>query len=72
MNEGRQDFIPVEPEQKLHKDQDIANDDKREKAVRSNNLTDIFQLEDAAYETCCSITSVSGYLADLLSAEADP
>ncbi|KAI0448399.1 hypothetical protein F5B21DRAFT_522016 [Xylaria acuta] len=68
MNERRQDFIPVEPEQKPNKkDPDTADDDKREKTVRSNNLTDIFQLEDAACETCCSITSLSAYLADLLS-----
>ncbi|PTB34818.1 hypothetical protein M441DRAFT_154811 [Trichoderma asperellum CBS 433.97] len=32
-----------------------------------SNLTDIFKLEDLACETCCSVTSLSAYYADLLS-----
>ncbi|KAL8383083.1 hypothetical protein RB595_006710 [Gaeumannomyces hyphopodioides] len=31
------------------------------------NLTDIFRLEDAACEACCSVTSLSAYFADLMS-----
>ncbi|KAL7935827.1 hypothetical protein V8C35DRAFT_298338 [Trichoderma chlorosporum] len=41
-------------------------DDGGEKTLHSNNLTDIFHLEDVACETCCSITSLSAYFTDLM------
>ncbi|KAI1746601.1 hypothetical protein F4782DRAFT_536271 [Xylaria castorea] len=35
-------------------------------SVAYNNLTDIFQLEDASCKTCCSATGLSAYFADLI------
>ncbi|KAK1958584.1 hypothetical protein LY78DRAFT_726532 [Colletotrichum sublineola] len=63
MEERRKDFIPIVPTSGSSQENDRGEDD----ALRSNNLTDIFQLEDVACEACCSITSLSAYFADLMS-----
>ncbi|KAM0425895.1 hypothetical protein ACHAPT_008833 [Fusarium lateritium] len=62
MEAQRAEFVPVEP-------QNMAPAKTKTDVEASrliNNLTDIFELEDWACETCCSITSLSAYYADLL------
>ena len=63
MEDRRKSFVPIEPTKVSGEGGERGEDE----ALRSNNLTDIFQLEDVACEACCSITSLSAYFANLMS-----
>lgn len=62
MEERRAEFVPVEPQGSTS----VKTKTDVEASQFINNLTDIFDLEDWACETCCSITSLSAYFADLM------
>lgn len=67
MNQRRVGFVPKESKPQ---DMDIGGKRSGDTAggrPGGNNLTDMFQLEDTACETYCSITGLSAYFADLLS-----
>lgn len=57
---SRKDCIPITL------DTQQAPNDGNSALTTRNNLTDIFRLEDAACEECCSVTSLSAYFAALL------
>ncbi|KAJ5713548.1 uncharacterized protein N7483_010729 [Penicillium malachiteum] len=63
MQSRRAKFTPIA----AREIQQLPNDDDEDPARAKHNLTDIFKLEDIACETCCSVTSLSAYFADLLS-----
>ncbi|KAK6341644.1 hypothetical protein TWF696_008713 [Orbilia brochopaga] len=60
MQSRREDFIPVSTARPT----DVNSGKLSGRPL--NNLTDIFKLEDSECEECCSVTSLSAYLADLL------
>ncbi|KAL8410061.1 hypothetical protein RB594_008236 [Gaeumannomyces avenae] len=62
MNAQRKDGVPIEP-RKAGENSGVPA--KSSRAMM--NLTDIFRLEDASCEACCSVTSLSAYFADLMS-----
>ncbi|KAK6452844.1 hypothetical protein FP744_10009095 [Trichoderma asperellum] len=65
MHSRRAKYTNIAAREIQQMEQDEEDD---EISVRAqSNLTDIFKLEDLACETCCSVTSLSAYYADLLS-----
>ncbi|KAK3295313.1 uncharacterized protein B0H64DRAFT_432086 [Chaetomium fimeti] len=53
--------IPITPPEKVP-----DKTPKRNVGREHNNLTDIFLLQDETCETCCSVTGLSAYFADLM------
>ncbi|KAH6950875.1 hypothetical protein DER45DRAFT_493623 [Fusarium avenaceum] len=65
MQSRRAGFTPIAAREVQQISKEDNEDDLPPRA--GSNLTDTFQLEDMACETCCSVTSLSAYFADLLS-----
>lgn len=66
---SKEEAQPTDDSQKdQHTDSSQKLVKKRKKpASANNNLTDMFLLEESACETCCSMTSLTAYFADLMS-----
>ncbi|KAI1840644.1 hypothetical protein JX266_013151 [Neoarthrinium moseri] len=70
MEARTKDSIPLQPIQgQVTTQKNTSNTIQHQEGPTAKslyNLTDIFRLEDAACEECCSVTSLSAYFADLM------